>query len=63
MDTSSTTFWLTKPLSLIGIDPAKVGNFILPFLGILMLPLTPTAHIPALRGLEQIELAALCTSR
>jgi hypothetical protein len=23
----------------------------------------PTAHIPALRGLEQIELAALCTSR
>jgi len=40
MDTSSTTFWLTKPLSLIGIDPAKVGNFILPFLGILMLPMT-----------------------
>lgn len=23
----------------------------------------PAAHIPALRGIEQIELAALCTSR
>ena len=23
----------------------------------------PVAHIPALRGIEQIELAALCTSR
>jgi len=45
MDTSSTTFWLTKPLSLIGIDPAKVGNFILPFLGILMLPMTPNTGL------------------
>jgi hypothetical protein len=45
MDTSS-TLWLTRPLSLRGIYRAKVGNFILPFLGILMLPMTQGPRKP-----------------
>lgn len=40
----------TLRLGLVGADAAGRGW-------------GPTAHIPALRGLEQIELAALCTSR
>ena len=37
---TSLTFWLTKPLSSRDTLLAKVGNFIWPVLGILILPMT-----------------------